>query len=65
MYKKYIFCDKDVAITYDNHINVQEIYILWDIDTSHTFVPAFSGTHGICLALIPNKTPIFPVFGFC
>ena len=33
-----------MAIIYDNHINVQEIF--WEILT-HTFVPAFSGTHGI------------------
>ena len=35
---------KDVAIICDNHINVQGICC--EIFT-HTFVPAFSGTHGI------------------
>ncbi len=38
----YVFV-KDVAIIYDKHINVQEIFC--EILT-HTFVPAFSGTHG-------------------
>ncbi len=42
---------KDVAIIYDNYINVQEI--ICEILT-HMFVPAFSGTHGIALALMPG-----------
>ena len=33
-----------MAITYDNHFNVQEIFC--EILT-HSSVPAFSGTHGI------------------